>query len=695
MHVPTREKALSIRGLFCMAKKQLKIVGSEEEKRTFTECDAHYTMAKEDLDQRIPDWDKKDELFRSYIDESNHPYNSVVFDPRVFTALFEKTSRLFANKPRGRMVPREGGDALGAHINNELLKFQWDDVERTMSMPMLARWAQMDMNCRKYGASFALAKWCYKRKKVKAGEGKKGPMYKSVPQYDGPDFKPLINRDCLPNPSYSYIKNWFQVREYPTFQELESTNDAARSKPIYKNLDLLRQQIKDDMVKRGGDRRESNYVSRNKSIKGLTDYLGADEVFKTVEVVTEYREDRWITFAPRYGVVIRDIENPYDHGQIPIVMLKYYPIDDDIYGLSEIEPVERLQKAVNALVNQYLDAVNMSLYTPLKVRAHAVQMHTLEFGPGKKWVMNDPASDVVPHETSAAGVSEFTNTYSFMISALQSALGESSQGVSNISPFENKKTATEVRDSAAQRNARDNFNQIFLSEALKKQMMYWHLMNRQFLFSDTREQQRVIRIVGKEAIRYFQQRGLDNYILPDDADAQIAMLAEQGMAMNPNDLAVPQYPIEVEGAMMPKFNVEEGGEMGQLIITPDDLAGNYDFIPDIESMMIPDSNQMIMAKKEALEVSLNPATQQALLMEGYKIKVKEMFEDYLEQVGMKDADKYFEKGDPNAFQTGGAAAIGGVPGAGNGQNPGMVADPGAMASGQAGPVVPGPGLLPV
>jgi len=133
--------------------------GTKQERELFTKVIRHYEMAKQDLEQRIPDWNTKDELFRSHIDEDNHPYNSVVFDPRIFTAIFEKTSRLFANKPRGRMVPREGGDTLGARINNELLSYQWDENERVDNQPMLAKWAMMDQNTRKYGASFGLCKW--------------------------------------------------------------------------------------------------------------------------------------------------------------------------------------------------------------------------------------------------------------------------------------------------------------------------------------------------------------------------------------------------------------------------------------------------------------------------------------------------------------------------------------------------------
>ena len=209
-------------------------VGTPDEQKTFTECHQHYTMAKQDLEIRIQDFDKKDILFRSHIDENTWPYRSLVFDPRVFTALYEKTARMLANKPRGRMVPREGGDSLGAKINNELLSFQWDDNERADAMPMLAKWALMDLNARKYGASFALCPWHFERHM----NDKKPVVY-----FDGPNFKPWDNRDVLHNPSYSSIKNWIQLRSYPTVQELKKVN-AISSSPSKEVHQLLIRELK-------------------------------------------------------------------------------------------------------------------------------------------------------------------------------------------------------------------------------------------------------------------------------------------------------------------------------------------------------------------------------------------------------------------------------------------------------------------
>lgn len=682
------------------------IAGNKQEQDTFTEVYRHYKLSEEDLRARTRDFDKKDVLFRSHINKADWPYRAVVFDPRIFTILYEKTSRILANKPRGRMQPRESGDALGAKINNELLNFQWDDNERVDDQPMLAKWALMDLNARKYGASFALSKWHYQKQVKSDGNGSK----KSVVFFDGPNFKPWNNRDVLHNPSYSTIKNWIGLRDYVTWDELQSVNDTARSKPVYKNLDILKQSIM-DQSKKTGDMRSTNYVVKNLSLKGLQDFLGRDEAFKTIEIITEYRPDRWITFAPKHGVILRDIPNPYDHGQIPVIMLKYYPIDDDIYGLSEIEPVEKLQNAINALLNQYLDAINMSLYSPLKIRNTngSVEMHTLEFGPGKKWLMNNPSEDVIAHDQSTSGVAEFTSTYRFLVSALQEAMGETSAAVSNQSPGSPDKTATEIKDLAVSRNARDNFNKIFLEEAIKKQMMFWYKMNQQLLFQG-KEKNKVIQIVGKDAIKFFQGMGLDaNGLTPDAID----MLSNPNLAtsVTPQDLEQPMFPVEGPQGPTTKFSMDAGAQYGTLILEPEDLSGDYDYIPDVGSMSDTASDEEIKAKGDFLSrvTGVDPTTgqptgiAQMMQQEGKKIKATDLLIDYAEDIGFKNADQYIENvqqpvggGVPNVDQNGQpiqGGAVGVDPSqalAGGQPVAGVPAGGQALPNGQAQPVVPGP-----
>lgn len=692
------------------------VVGTNQEIKTFSEVKKHFTLAVQDLDVRIRDFDKKDILFRSHIEPANWPYKAMVFDPRIFTALYEKTARVLANKPRGRMIPREGGDVLKAKINNEILSFQWDDNERVDGMSMIAKWAQMDLNCRKYGASFGLAKWRWERQVVRMknnDENPEEPKGKAKIFYDGPNFTPLNNRDCLPNPSYSTVKNWFQHREYVTLQELMDVNDSAKSKPVYKNLESLRTFLKQEAQK-GGDSRSTNYMPKNLSMKGLSDFLGQDETYKVLEVVTEYRPDRWISFSPKHGVVIRDIPNPYDHGQIPVVALKYYPVDDDIYGLSEIEPVEKIQRAINALVCQYLDAINMSLYAPLKIRSTggAVQMHTIQFGPGAKWLMSDPQTDVITHDQNISGVTEFGSTYRFLVGAMQEALGETSQGVSGLDPGAQNKTATEVKDTALSRSARDNFNQIFLGEALKKQMMFWHKMDQQFFFSDPGEKSKIIQIVGKDAMKYFQQAGLDANGLDEMSTEMLAnnelMPPEEKVNIQAQDLEAPLYPVETEQGIVNKMEMDDSGQIAKLHVQPDDLAGNYDYIPDVASMEVAYNQEEIKAKTEALSLlsGMDPKTGQPsginamLAQEGIKVKIKDLVIDHLEDIGFKNADQYFESVQQgggmygqqiNAGGAGGPQTVGA--GMANGQQQGMGVGVQALPNGQAQPVVSGPGQI--
>ena len=653
--------------------------GTEEEKRAFWECKRHYDMARQDLEARYPDFDRKDELFRSHIPEIDNrgqkwPYSAMVFDPRVFTAIFEKSARLLANKPRGRMEPRESGDVLGARINSEILNFQWDDSEKVDDTPMIAKWAMLDMNTRKYGAGFALCKWHYEKRGEKTF-------------FDGPNMKVWNNRDVLHNPSYSHIKNWIQLRAYVTFDELQNISDT-RGKPIYKNLDILKDSLLKSLDEKGntgrGDSREDNWRSKNLAIKGLQDYLGKDEVFPVIEVITEYRPDRWITFSPTHKVILRDMPNPYKHGRIPVIMLKYYPIDEDIYGLSEIEPIEKLQKATNAALNQYLDAINISLYPIVKVRTSAVQMHTLEWGIGKKWLMNDPSSDVVEQQTRPAGVGEFPLTYRILIGAIQEGMGEASASTSGATPGEANKTATEIRDTAIQRNARDNFNQIFLAEAITKQQMLWYQMNQQYLFNSKEGEKRILRIVGQDAIEFFTGMGLDGMGLDEKAIGQLTAPENADIVANPtfdpNSLATPLYPINTPQGSMPKLQLDQTGTSGSLILEPTDLEGSYDYIVEVRSMENPDPAR-IQALTQAVMAAGDPNKAQLRAPDGKYLSLVEIEKDLWEMLGLKDSAKYYK---PIPTQGGGVAngqgqtAQAGVPlppGAGIPQGPGEAGSP--------------------
>lgn len=663
---------------------QLVPKGTKAEQELFMKVRSRYDRSRNDLETRISDFDSKDELFRTYIDEAKWPYRAQVADPATFTFLIEKTSRLISNKLRGKVIPREGSDWLKAKIANELLNYDWDNA--TVGGSMIQKWALMDINTRKYGAAFGICKYRYEV-----------PKGSSKPTADNPEFEVCTNRDVLVNPDHADIKDWFMYRRYVTVEELEEVNELARSGPKYKNLDILKLSLKDKATETG-DRRDVNYLSRNKAMKGLSDTLGEDRYSKYIELVTYYTPRKIVYFAPKHGVILREEDNSY--GEIPVVHLRYYMIDDDIYGLSEIEPIEKLQRVENALISQYLDTVNSDLYPPLLIRSNAVQMHTIEFGPNKKWIVNDPNSDIKRFDTSTAATSQFTSTVSFIISRMSNAVGETSQGISNTTPFNPDKTATEVRDQATQRLARDNFNQIFLAEALKKQMLFWLNMESRFLTKN-----KLIRVMGKESLAFFKKQMMASTPKTDIVTGQpmFDMMGQPQMEQSPYGVDqdgvedTPIFPVEQGEDIVPKFQMDATGEVGEMIIEPKDLKGTFDYIPDVESMSIQREEDAKM-KLQMLSMISNPAMVAQMAQEGVKPKLHDLLVEAFEDVGFKDADRFFETvgGGISGGQaisplgTGAGIPQGGLQTPGNVPEQGIPAGVQAPALGQAQPGVPQP-----
>jgi hypothetical protein len=645
----------------------------------FSELERHYQVGFDETDRRRTgkgligsiSFDEADELFRSWLNENDWPYDALLFDPRVFTFIFEKTARLIGSRLRGELIPREGGDVIGAKINNALLNYQWDQASHGGSM--LSKWALMDINTRKYGAAFGLCKWRYERDKND----------KAV--FDGPEMYVLNNRDCASDLSGNSVEtlNWFDARQYVTLQELKRVNDVSRGKPIYENLDKLYTKVEEDIHnEKGGDSRDSNWISRNRTISGLHQSpIGNDPVFKHVEIVTEYRRDEWLTFAPKHGVVLRVIDNPYKNHEIPITMLRYYPIDDDLYGLSEIEPIKGLQKGINALLCQYVDEINQKLYSPVAI-GPGVRQQTLQWGKGARWIMNNPMSDFRVVESSSNAAAYFNNTYSALVAAMMNALGESSLGISNIDRFQGDKTATEVKQLTLQRNARDNFNQLFLAESIERQMKLWHSMNQQMIFSEGDKSSYILRIVGNDLIKQFQEAGFDKYGISEGAGDMLS----DDLDVDPEKMRAPVYPVDISGEngeekIVPKFDLEKSGKFGKLYIEPSDLMGNYDYVADVRSMTVNAGEEEKSARDRAITALLSNQNVLALLQqEGYSPKFKDLFVAWLEDYGFKDADKFFEKAPP---QQGGE--IPGQPGRPN--MPDMKNRIGTMSP-QAGPTAP-------
>lgn len=643
-----------------------------DEAKLLKEAMEHYQDWTDDMKIRLTrknGWNDITDAYWGKLPE-DWPYDATTIDPRIRTSLIEKTARLVNSRLRGRVVPREGSDMLSARVNNAVIDHQWENANFGGSMEV--KIAIADQDTRMYASKFALVYWRYE-------EDDDGNV-----TFDGNEMKVLDIRDCGIDPASTHIRNanWFQNREWVLLDDLDPKE--------YKTLDEIRDKIRDKKVTKSSDRKDNEYLSRVKQLKGLEDRTGQDNAFPVIEKVVEYRKDMWIEFAPQYNQILRIIDNPYDHKKIPISQLRYYPLQDDPLGESEVEPVLGLWRAIQATVCGYLDEQNMKIRPPLKIRAGEAQIETIEWGADVQWLVNNP-DDVTEHQSSGQAIQYFQTSYSSLVSAFNSAMGDLSQGTSTISPFESDKTATEVRSSERQRNTRDQKNQGDLSEFITDVVSMWIVNNKQFLFSNPEKKSYILRVVGKEKFEYFQRSGMDEMDIPDESMQQIQdIIMQQDGQIEDADFnnlidaaKVPTHPVFTNPdekdpsklEMEPKIKISDLSDSAELTIVPEDLEGIYDYIPDIKSMSSGASEELQRGRMKAIElITGNPTVLQLLSNQGYTPQMKELLSSTLEELGLTDAERFFQEVSQGEF---------------NGQDPtqGIAQQAGGLT-----PPIQGPGL---
>lgn len=617
--------------------KQLRIVRS------------HYDEAYAELTTRITHkeqgFDEYDKLYRSHIDKSKWPFNSRIFIPLTFTSIFNKGSRLITGKIKGKLSATQYGNELGARIGTELLSAQYDDHDFMYEESMVSKWLRMDQNARKYGAAFALVPWRYET------QG-------SDVVFDGPTFEVLDNRKVYLQPGTVSIfdSDYVIVEREMTLMDLENKNDvseAKHGKPAYMNLDALRQAVSTSTG-------SSEYPSTNTNIRGLSNKSEGFGKFKKFKVLTEYRRDFWITWCPDVGssgrqddkisgTLLRAIPNPYKHKMIPIIRLVYIPIDDDVYGVSEIEPARSEQKAVNALASGLVEAVSTELYPIIKGHPTNVDWKTIEFKPRAAWIMNNPQTDIVERQGNISFISSFVQTYRTLVAAHSQSMADTTSDSSQLDPGSGNQTATEIRDLATLRNSRDNLNKIFLSASIAKMYALWWSMDQQFLTD-----KKVIKVVGKEAIEYFTEEGLTDWTLTDEGYQAISTFMDEHEGLDFNtayetlrglgeldQYAEPLYPVKQKGEVLPKLQMEKDGKSGFLSIDSKDLSGQYRFVVDLNTI----GQKSTAIESQALNqfLAMTKEFSQEIMREGYEIKYKELLETVAEKMEINNPDQFFKQ----------------------------------------------------
>lgn len=98
-----------------------------------------------------------------------------------------------------------------------------------------------------------------------------------------------------------------------------------------------------------------------------------DATYKPVELLEFWTDDgRVVTMANRKAL-LRVQENPFDHSEKPFVRITDYPQEHEFWGIGEIEPIEGIQDAHNAIVNTRIDNLRLIINSMFFVNTNHVE----------------------------------------------------------------------------------------------------------------------------------------------------------------------------------------------------------------------------------------------------------------------------------------------------------------------------------
>ena len=604
---------------------------NKDEAKIAEEITTQFDFAKRYLDQIHQRMNDQEELYRTFIDPNNYEHGARVFDPRVFRIIETITPRMVADEPMGSFYPQEKGDEATAQILNALMKYDWRRAG------MFEKQVKFIKSMLIFGTAFGRTYWDFREREKyqmvarKAAGGRlvwtpENTKKINVTEYDGPNFEVLNIYDCFPDPNATGIDNmrWFIYRIFKTIDELKAENDA-RGAEYWKNLPALEEAIKNkqkDDNKGGAKPSDMQYREHRRQMLSTEELIGQDASNPEITVLVRYTREGWCFYAPEYaGIgtfsgIIREVDNPYFHGELPIIYGVDYPYPGELYGMGEIEPVDRIQRAINAVLNQRLDNVQLTLNTMWKVKKNAgVDLHTLVSAPGNI-VTTDDMTAIEAVQTPDVTGQTFVQTMTYLTSAMQNGSGitDYTQGVENSKTVGNA-TATGTKLIQQEANAQFKLKiQLYTHMVVEKIANQWKDLRIQY----TTEAQR-LRILGADQVDYLRE---------NTSLSQINMNGE---------------PIEPGSPEQAKLEITSDN-FAFLNLLPDDIqptiVGDFDFIPQLTSEQLNDPQIMQQNLMLLINQFNTPVWSQGLAAQGKMLNFENLTKNAITKMdlGMEAQD---------------------------------------------------------
>jgi hypothetical protein len=535
-----------------------------------------YLNTKKDL------WKEYEALFHGYLmDDLSQNTKSQVFDPILSTLAIDRSARVMAQLPTGKLKAISKNDELSAKLMNLTID-KYIIPNANSQFDFLTKLRMTDLYSNIYGNFFTMIDWNIKK------NGYVGPDMWLIPIRD---VFPQVGAVSVADSDYIIVRTWRPI----TFFE-----DIARQKE-FKNAGKIYNILKE----RSGDKDQR--TTDDKTKREEEEYPDETPAEKKgyFEVLSQYEGDRWVDIVPAAGnvSVLRDIKNPHENGELPICNKYSIPLLDDFMGMGDFERGKPMQYLDNSLWNLYLDSVKVSIFPPVLIDKDKVSdQSSIKWAAAAKWIMKNGGAvqGAQVLNLTPQGTNTFSSVKQFVSASLLNMFGTTDTAVTEQSDPGFGKTPQALKMQARRENARDNVDRFYMEQFLNQVM------------------KKMVNLMSKKQSSALQIRMFEDEI------------EELKRA----------YPEEQQAEVDEMYN----SESGKLTINKKKTGSIlYDYEIVSGSTYVADQEKQQENLLQLFTLAGNPQTyqfmQQALLNEGKELRVGELLKRIISNSGIKDWSK--------------------------------------------------------
>lgn len=400
--------------------------------------------AQEYLSSKRDNWDSYEKMFHNQLNSKvTDSTKSQVFDPKVATLIIERGYRVMSQNPTGKVKAISKNDSGAEKLMNLILD-KYILPNANAQFDLLTKLRMMDIYSNLYGNFFALVDWDVKDN-----------------GYTGPDMWLLNIRDVFPqvgavsleDSDYVIVRSWQPLSYF----------EGLKKQDGYKNIT----QIINKLKKKSNPKKDTDSKSTREG-----EYPSAEgtEGMGFYEVLTMYERDKWTDYCVDADLEFREIKNPHENGELPVICKYSIPLLDDFMGMGDAERGESMQGVINSIWNLYLDSVKMSIFPPTLInKDNIAAMSSLKWAASAKWLVRGNISNAVqPVQLTPQGTSTFNNTYQVANASVLNMFGTTDTAVTAQTDIGFGKTPEALKMQGARENTRDNADRFYMEQFVKE-----------------------------------------------------------------------------------------------------------------------------------------------------------------------------------------------------------------------------------